>query len=62
MTTTERKTAEKQAFDLLTTVGTRYLPEVAASVIDRFGDIGSMSDWELEEMLDDVISKVNDND
>lgn len=58
MTTNERKTTEKQAAVMLNDLD----PAIAVSVVERFGDIRSMGSWELEEMLDDLISKVNDGD
>ncbi|HQM00499.1 MAG TPA: hypothetical protein PLH98_08070 [Ruminococcus flavefaciens] len=62
MTVLERAIKEKQAADMIVTVGTRYSPDVADSVIDRFGNLHNMGGWMLEEMLDDLISKVNETD
>lgn len=58
MTTNERKIIEKQALIMLNDLD----PAIAVSVVDRFGDIRSMGSWEMEEMLDDLISKVYDGD
>lgn len=62
MATTERNTKEKQTADLLSMVGTRYSQEIATSVVGRFNDLRHMSNWELEEMMDDLISKMNDRE
>ena len=62
MTTSERVSKEKLAADLLFRVGTLHSPKVANSVSDRFGCLPFMSDWSLEEELDDLISKENDVD
>lgn len=58
MTTNERETTEKQAAIMLNDLDSA----IAVSVVERFGDIRSMGSWDLEEMLDDLISKVNDGD
>ena len=62
MTNSERAFKEKQAADLIAIVNTLHSPEVANSVSDCFGCLRWMSDWSLEEALDDLISKVNDAD
>ena len=62
MTNSERAFKEKQAADLIAIVNTLHSPEVANSVSDCFGCLRCMSDWSLEEALDDLISKVNDAD
>ena len=62
MTNSERAFKEKQAADLITIVSTLHSPEVANSVSDCFGCLRCMSDWSLEEELDDLISKANDVD
>lgn len=62
MTTTERNVMERQASDLLSAVSQFYSPEVSQSVIDHYGDLRSMSRFELEEMTDDLINKMNDLD
>ncbi len=62
MTTTERKTAEKRAANLLTAVSINHSPEVTDSVVNRFGNLHSISCRELEEMIDDLISKMNDRE
>lgn len=58
MTSNERKTTEKQAAVLLNDLD----PAIAASVVDRFGDIHSMGSWDLEEMLDDLLTISNEYD
>lgn len=60
MKTTERTLKERWTAALLATVGTCYSPEVSASVIAHYDDLHSIGGWELEEMLDDLLSKVND--
>lgn len=62
MTTSERAFKEKMAADLLFRVSALHSPKVANSVSDRFGCLPFMSDWSLEEELDDLISKANDVD
>ena len=62
MTNSERAFKEKQAADLIAIVSTLHSTEVANSISDCFGCLRCMSDWSLEEALDDLISKVNDAD
>ena len=62
MTTNEKIVSVHLAADLLTAVSTYHSPEIAASVVDRYGDFRSISRWEQEEMMDDLISKLNDLD
>lgn len=50
------------ADDLLAAVSTYNSLEIAVSVSDRYGDLRSMSRWSQEEMIDDLISKINDLD
>ena len=53
---------EKMVADLLVTVSIYHSPEIATSVVDHYGDLRSMSRWSQEEMMDDLISKLNDLD
>lgn len=53
---------ERMAADLLTAVSTYHSTEIATSVIDHYGDLRSISRWSQEEMIDDLISKMNDLD
>lgn len=53
---------EKMAVNLLAAVSTYHSPEIATSVVDHYGDLRSMSRWSQEEMIDDLISKMNDLD
>jgi hypothetical protein len=62
MTIIERTLKERMAADLLTAVSTYHSPEIATSVVDHYGDLRSMSRWSQEEMIDDLISKMNDLD
>lgn len=62
MTTNEKSISVRLAADLLTAVSTYHSPEIATSVVDHYGDLRSMSRWSQEEMLDDLISKMNDMD
>lgn len=48
--------------DLLNAVSTFHSPEIAVSVANRYGALNNMSCWEQEEMIDDLISKLNDAD
>lgn len=50
-----------QVTELLNNVSTKYSIDVANSVSNHYGNPNSMSSWELEEMLDDLISKANDD-
>lgn len=61
MTITERKTMEKQAFTLISRINTRYAPEVSSTVTNLHGGSPSSdSSWELEAMLDDLLTIEND--
>lgn len=61
MTITERKTRENQAFMLISHINTRYEPEVSNSVTTLHGGSPtSISSWELEAMLDDLLTIEND--
>ena len=62
MTTNEKSISVRLAADLLTAVSTYHSPEIATSVVDHYGDLRSMSRWSQEEMIDDLISKMNDLD
>jgi len=52
----------KMAADLLAAVSTYHSPEIAASVVDRYDDFQRIGNLEQEEMMDDLISKLNDLD
>lgn len=60
MTNSETIINTRLTVNLLTAVSIHHSPEVADSVVDRFGDLRCMSRWEQEEMNDDLISKLND--
>lgn len=62
MEISEKHFKEKKVADLLAAVGTYYSPEIAASVAERYGYLHNISSWEQEEMIDDLISKLNDAD
>ena len=62
MTTNEKIVSVHPAVDLLAAVSTYHSPDIAASVVDHYGDFRSISRWEQEEMMDDLISKMNDLD
>lgn len=53
---------EQQADDLLATVSIYLSSEIAISVTDHYGTPYSMGNFELREMIDDLISKLNDCD
>lgn len=53
---------EKMAADLLIAVSIYHSSEIAASVVDHYGDFQRISNSEQEEMMDDLISKLNDLD
>lgn len=53
---------EKMAADLLAAISTYHSPEIAASVVDHYGDFQRIGSLDREEMLDDLISKMNDLD
>ncbi|MGN0605023.1 MAG: hypothetical protein ACI4JM_00735 [Oscillospiraceae bacterium] len=62
MTIIERKLKESQAATLKSYIDRDYKSEVSQSVFDRYGDsINHVSSWELEAMLDDLISIANDH-
>lgn len=61
MTITERKTMENQAFTLVNYINAHYEPEVSSSIMTLHGGTPtSVSSWELEEMLDDLLTIEND--
>lgn len=62
MAITGNTVEEKMAVNLLAAVSTYHSPEIATSVVDHYGDLRSMSRWSQEEMIDDLISKMNDLD
>ena len=62
MAITGNTVEEKMAVNLLAAVSTYPSPEIATSVVDHYGDFRCMSRWEQEEMIDDLISKMNDLD
>lgn len=63
MTNSERKNKEKAAAYLISRINTYYDPSVSASLLELHGgtptDIGS---WELESLIDDLLTIVNDHD
>jgi len=62
MTTNEKIISVRLAADLLAAVSTYHSPEIAASIVDHFGDFQRIGSMEQEEMMDDLISKLNDLD
>lgn len=61
MKTTERKVMENQAFTLIRRINTRYEPEVSSSIMTLHGGSPTnVSSWELEAMLDDLLTIEND--
>lgn len=58
----ERTLKEIQTTELLVAVRTYHSTEIANSVVDHYGDFRSMSSFNQEEMIDDLISKMNDLD
>lgn len=61
MTITERKTMENQAFTMISYINTHYEPEVSCSVLTLHGGSPTnINSWELEAMLDDLITIEND--
>ena len=61
MTITERKTMENQAYMLISRINTHYEAEVSSSVMTLHGGTPtSVSSWELEAMLDDLLTIEND--
>lgn len=62
MAITGNTVEEKMAVNLLAAVSTYHSPEIATSVVDHYGDLRSMNGWSLEEMIDGLISKMNDFD
>ncbi len=62
MTTKEKIVSAHLAANLLVDVSTYYSAEIAASVIEHYGDPHSMGSFAMEEMNDDLISKLNDLD
>lgn len=58
----ERTLKESLAADLLTAVSIYHSTEITASVVDHYGDFQRIGSWEQEEMMDDLISKMNDLD
>lgn len=62
MKKSESDTMSRQTCDLLFAVSKKYSPEVADSVVTHYGDPRSTGSWELEEMLDTLISMANEKD
>lgn len=62
MTTKEKIVSAHLAANLLAAVSTYHSTEIAASVVDHYGDFQRIGRWEQEEMMDDLISKMNDLD
>lgn len=61
MTITERKTMENQVFMLISRINTHYEQDVSSSVMTLHGGTPtSVSSWELEAMLDDLLTIEND--
>ena len=62
MEITRKTLEEKTIINLLNAVSTFHSPEIAASVAERYGYLHNISRWEQEEMIDGLISKLNDAD
>lgn len=62
MAITEKLLEIKLVADLLTIVSIYHFKEIADSVVDHYGDLESMSSFDLVEMTDDLIGKMNDLD
>lgn len=63
MTIAERKAVENQATTLISSINTHYKPEFSASFLELHGGSPtSVSSWELEAMLDDLLTIENDSD
>ena len=61
MTISERKAMENQAYTLINHINTRYEPEVSNSVQTLHGGSPtSVGSWELETMVDDLLTIEND--
>ena len=61
MTITERKVMENQASMLINRINIRYEPEVSSSIMTLHGGSPTnVSSWELEAMLDDLLTIEND--
>lgn len=61
MIITGRKTMEKQAATLISSIDNRYETNVSSSiVILHGGEPSHVSSWELEAMLDDLLTIEND--
>ena len=52
----------QKADELLTTVVLRLSSDIADSVIKHYGNPCNVGNFEREEMMDDLISKLNDLD
>ena len=59
MTTKEKIVSAHLAANLRAAVSTYHSPDIAASVVDHYDDFRSISRWDQEEMMDDLISKMN---
>ena len=62
MTNKEKIVSAHLAANLLVAVSTYHSTEIAASVVEHYGDPHSMGSFAMEEMMDDLISKLNDLD
>lgn len=63
MTISGRKELENQIFTLVNSVSTRFEPKVPLSIMILHGGKPShVSSWELEAMLDDLLTIENDSD
>lgn len=60
MTTIEKVTSAYQSESLFDAVSAYYTPKIADSVTEHYGELGIVSSFAPEEMVDDLISKVND--
>lgn len=63
MTIIERKTTENQAYTLINRINSHYEPEVSNSVMILHGGIPTnISSFELEALLDDLLTIENECD
>ena len=62
MTNNEKIISAHLAANLLVAVSTYHSAEIAASVVEHYGELHSMGSFAMEEMNDDLISKLNDMD
>ena len=62
MKSTDNSMTIRQTCDLLFAVRQFYSSEISQSVVEYYGDPHIMGSFAMEEMNDDLISKLNDLD